>query len=85
MNRTRSHILALDQGTTSSRDPALQHRDHCAGCSVPRRVGRGGGLENQAEISKQWKADRRFKPSMKPATRKALVSGWNNALSRTQC
>jgi len=44
-----------------------------------------GVWKNQAEISKQWKAARRFKPSMKPATRKTLVSGWNNALSRTQC
>ena len=44
-----------------------------------------GVWKNKAEISKQWKAARRFKPSMKPATRKTLVSGWNNALSRTQC
>ena len=43
-----------------------------------------GVWKNRAEISKQWKAAKRFKPSMKPATRKTLISGWNIALSQTQ-
>ena len=43
-----------------------------------------GVWKNKSEIAKQWKIDRRFKPSMKAATRKTLVSGWDNALAKAQ-
>jgi glycerol kinase len=43
-----------------------------------------GVWKNKSEIAKQWKIARRFKPSMKAATRKTLVSGWDNALAKAQ-
>ena len=41
-----------------------------------------GTWKSKSEIAKQWKIARRFKPSMKPATRKTLVSGWIKALKQ---
>ena len=41
-----------------------------------------GTWKSKSEIAKQWKIDRRFNPSMKPATRKTLVSGWIKALKQ---
>ena len=41
-----------------------------------------GTWKSKSEIAKQWKIARRFNPSMKPATRKTLVSGWNKALKQ---
>lgn len=43
-----------------------------------------GYWEGQAEIARQWQADRRFKPTMKPAARNRIASGWTKALSRAR-
>jgi glycerol kinase len=43
-----------------------------------------GFWKNQADIARQWQADRRFTPRMKPAARKALAAGWKKALSRAR-
>jgi glycerol kinase len=43
-----------------------------------------GFWKDQNDIAKQWKADRRFKPAMKPAARKKLLAGWTKALSRSK-
>jgi glycerol kinase len=43
-----------------------------------------GFWKSQAEISKQWQTDRRFTPTMKPATRRALLAGWDKALTRAR-
>ncbi len=43
-----------------------------------------GFWKGQADIARQWQADRRFTPDMKPAARKALAAGWNKALSRAK-
>jgi glycerol kinase len=43
-----------------------------------------GYWKNQADIARQWQADRRFTPKMKPATRKALAAGWQKALARAK-
>ena len=43
-----------------------------------------GYWKNTAEIAAQWRADRRFVPSMKPAKRKALLAGWQKALARSK-
>ncbi len=43
-----------------------------------------GYWKNQKEIAALWQADKRFKPSMKPATRKTLQSGWDKALARSK-
>jgi len=43
-----------------------------------------GYWKNQADIARQWQADRRFVPQMKPAARKALAAGWAKALQRAK-
>ncbi|MBM3908700.1 MAG: glycerol kinase GlpK [Gemmatimonadetes bacterium] len=43
-----------------------------------------GVWPNQAELARQWQADRRFTPQMRPAARKALAAGWNRALARAK-
>jgi glycerol kinase len=43
-----------------------------------------GYWKNPAEIAKQWQADRRFAPGMKPAQRQKLLAGWNKALARAK-
>jgi len=43
-----------------------------------------GYWKNQADIARQWQVDRRFRPSMKPAARKTMAAGWNNALGRAK-
>jgi glycerol kinase len=43
-----------------------------------------GFWKDQADIARQWQADRRFTPKMKPAARKVLAAGWNKALSRAK-
>ncbi|MEP7347280.1 MAG: FGGY-family carbohydrate kinase, partial [Gemmatimonadaceae bacterium] len=43
-----------------------------------------GYWKNQADISRQWKAERRFKPAMKPAVRAAIAKGWTKALDRAK-
>ena len=43
-----------------------------------------GYWKNTAEIAAQWRADRRFVPSMKPARRKELLAGWQKALTRAK-
>ncbi len=41
-----------------------------------------GTWKSKREIARRWKIARRFKPSMKPATRKTLVAGWTKALKQ---
>ncbi|MBA3342947.1 MAG: glycerol kinase GlpK [Gemmatimonadaceae bacterium] len=43
-----------------------------------------GYWKSQADIARQWQADRRFKPRMKPAARNQLAAGWVKALSRAK-
>jgi glycerol kinase len=43
-----------------------------------------GYWKNQADIARQWQADERFTPKMKPAERKRVASGWQKALSRAK-
>ncbi|MBA4070344.1 MAG: glycerol kinase [Gemmatimonas sp.] len=43
-----------------------------------------GFWTSQAEIARQWQADRRFTPNMKPAARKTLAAGWKKALARAK-
>ncbi len=43
-----------------------------------------GFWKSEAEIARQWQADKRFKPAMKPAARAALTAGWTKALSRAK-
>ena len=43
-----------------------------------------GYWKNTAEIAAQWRADRRFLPSMKPARRQELLAGWRKALARAK-
>jgi len=38
--------------------------------------------KSKSEIARQWKADKHFKPRMKPSTRKSLVCGWEKALKQ---
>jgi len=40
--------------------------------------------KSQADIAKQWQADKRFTPGMKPAARKQIAKGWMRALSRAK-
>jgi len=43
-----------------------------------------GFWKNQADIARQWQADKRFKPAMKPAARSRITKGWVRALSRAK-
>ena len=43
-----------------------------------------GFWKNQADIARQWQADKRFKPAMKPAARTRITKGWEKALSRAK-
>ena len=43
-----------------------------------------GYWKSQADIARQWKADKAFKPAMKPAGRKAIAQGWEKALGRAK-
>ena len=43
-----------------------------------------GYWKSQAEIARQWKADRTFKSAMKPSARRQLVAGWTRALERAK-
>ena len=43
-----------------------------------------GYWKNQADIARQWQADKRFTPKMKPAERKRVASGWERALERAK-
>ena len=43
-----------------------------------------GYWKSQADIARQWQADRKFTPAMKPAARKQIASGWEKALSRAK-
>jgi glycerol kinase len=43
-----------------------------------------GYWRNEAEIAKQWKADRTFEPAMKAEKREMLRSTWNKALERAK-
>ena len=43
-----------------------------------------GYWKNQADIARQWQADKRFTARMKPAERKRVASGWEKALGRAK-
>jgi glycerol kinase len=43
-----------------------------------------GYWKNQADIARQWQADKRFKPAMKTAARKQMAKGWDKALRRAK-
>jgi glycerol kinase len=43
-----------------------------------------GFWKNQEDIARQWQADKRFTPAMKPAVRNRIVKGWVRALSRAK-
>ena len=43
-----------------------------------------GFWKNQADIARQWQADKRFKPSMKAAARTRITKGWVRALGRAK-
>jgi glycerol kinase len=43
-----------------------------------------GFWKNQADIARQWQADKRFKPAMKSAARAKMAAGWTRALARSK-
>jgi len=43
-----------------------------------------GYWKNQADITRQWQVDKRFRPAMKPAARSRITKGWERALSRAK-
>jgi glycerol kinase len=43
-----------------------------------------GVYRSQAEIARQWTAERRFTAAMKPAVRRRLCARWNKALTRAR-
>jgi glycerol kinase len=50
---------------------------HLAGLAV-------GFWKNQADIARQWQADKHFKPAMKPVARSRITKGWVRALGRAK-
>ena len=71
------YILALDQGPTEVAETRALGAAYLAGLAV-------GYWKSQAEIARQWQADRRFAPAMKPAARNRIAKGWVRALSRAK-
>jgi glycerol kinase len=43
-----------------------------------------GYWKSQADIARQWQADKRFTPAMKPVVRNRIAKGWVRALSRAK-
>ncbi len=43
-----------------------------------------GYWKNQADIARQWQADKRFKPAMKTAMRTRIAREWTRALDRSR-
>ena len=43
-----------------------------------------GYWKSQADIARQWQADKRFIPAMNPAARSRIAKGWARALSRAK-
>ncbi len=43
-----------------------------------------GYWKSQADIARQWRADARFTPAMKPAVRTRIAKGWSRALGRAK-
>lgn len=43
-----------------------------------------GYWKDQATIARQWQQDQKFRPKIKPAAKKKLLSGWSKALARSQ-
>jgi glycerol kinase len=43
-----------------------------------------GYWKSQADIARQWQADKRFTPAMKPAARNRIAKGWARALGRAK-
>src|ERR1043166_6946052 len=43
-----------------------------------------GYWKNQADIARQWQANKRFTPAMKAPERKRMASGWERALGRAK-
>lgn len=43
-----------------------------------------GYWKSQVDIARQWQADKRFIPAMKPAARNRIAAGWVRALSRAK-
>ena len=43
-----------------------------------------GFWKDRGQIAAQWKAERTFRPKMKPAQRERLLNGWNKALARAK-
>jgi glycerol kinase len=43
-----------------------------------------GYWKSQADIARQWQADKRFAPAMKPTARNRIAKGWVRALSRAK-
>ncbi len=43
-----------------------------------------GFWKSQEDIARQWQADKRFTPAMKPAARNRIAKGWARALSRAK-
>ena len=43
-----------------------------------------GYWKSQADIARQWQANKRFTPAMKAPERKRMASGWERALGRAK-
>ena len=43
-----------------------------------------GYWPDRQTLARQWQEERRFRPVLKPARRKALVAGWDQALRRAR-
>ena len=43
-----------------------------------------GFWKDRSDIARQWQADRKFTPAMKPGARKAMLAGWSKALARSK-
>ena len=43
-----------------------------------------GYWKSQADIARQWQADKHFTPAMKKPERKRIATGWERALGRAK-
>jgi len=89
------NALRVDGGA-SANDLLMQFQSDILGTDVQRPeviettalgaaylAGIAVGFYKKDQISKNWKIDRTFAPSMSPANRKSLYKGWQKAVKRT--
>ena len=91
MKDRKKFIVAIDQGTTSSR-AILFNTAGVPKFNLNRNLGsifqitaglKIGIFKLLKDISKKWKIDNKFRPKIKNTDRLKLLNGWSQAIRKT--